>query len=276
MTHEQSGLTKELSNRYQDLQNLITSYEKLAVAFSGGVDSTLLLKVAFDTLDKPPLAIYVDSALQPNRERRMIHQLARQIGLSLEVIELKTLNHDAFRLNPADRCYHCKAFIFDQILELTDRKGYKTIADGSNADDDRDYRPGKIALEERGVVSPLRTAGLTKADIRDLSRHFELPTWDKDELACLATRIPVGESITPGKLEKVDRIEEYLVEKGFRNVRARLQDELVSIEVRADQISILQKDGFREELQSLIVTLGLREYKIAEGGYLKGRMNQQL
>jgi uncharacterized protein len=160
-------------------------------------------------------------------------------------------------------------------MEVAHLRGIYSIADGSNRDDTRDFRPGAKALRERNIRSPLQEAGLTKDDIRILSREYSLPTWDKDALACLATRIPFGEAVTKEKLIQVDQIEGYLIEQGFRNVRARHQGKGVLIEVRKDQVSRLQSPEIIDGLEQKVKSAGFSRLKIAPEGYVQGRMNPQ-
>ncbi len=267
------AITGDLQKKLDKLKTLLHGYGKLAVAFSGGVDSTLLLKVAIEELGNQAIAIYVDSPLQPHREREAVKQLIRSLGAELDVFPVDELNHIAFKDNPPDRCYFCKGVIFDNIIEVAHLKGINTIADGSNHDDTKDYRPGMKALKERAIRSPLQEAGLTKDEIRTLSKEYGLPTWDKDALACLATRIPFGEAVTPDKLRKVDKAEEYLSELGFRNVRARYFGDTVLIEVREAQVSRFQDKELFGELQKRMEEIGFSKIDIAPEGYRQGRMN---
>lgn len=267
---------KYLQGKLEKLIENLNQYTSITIAFSGGVDSTLLLKVAREVLGDKVLAIYVDSPLQPARERAAINQLAESIGSDLHILTMDDLDHEAFRNNPPDRCYYCKAYIFDQIIEISHLRGIMHIADGSNADDSLDYRPGAKALAERSVVSPLKKAGLTKQEVRDLSYYYGLPTWEKDALACLATRIPYGEPITIDKLSKVDKLEELLHNKGYRNVRVRYHFIRVSVEVRSDQVDHFRNSADLKLFSEEASKLGFRKVDIQESGYKQGRMNEAL
>lgn len=176
-------MNNELKHKYELLKSYISQKETVAVAFSGGVDSTLLLKVSHDTLGKGALGIYCDSLLQPTREKEEVMSMAEKIGVTLIILKDLDISHEAFRKNPRNRCYLCKGLIFDHIIEEAGKYGVTHVFDGSNLDDLKDYRPGKKALAERGVISPLQEAGFTKKDVRQLSKELGLPTWDKDALA---------------------------------------------------------------------------------------------
>jgi len=248
--------------------------EKLAVAFSGGVDSTLLLKIAYEALGENTIGIYADSPLQASRERRGALLLAKEIGVRMIVFKMDKLDNDAFRNNPSNRCYLCKGLIFDEIIKVARANNFNNVVDGSNHDDFSDYRPGIKALKERGIRSPLQEAGLTKDEIRLISKNFGLSTWDKDALACLATRIPFGEEVSMQKLSIIDSAEEILIRKGFRNVRARHFGTLVRLEVRADQVPQLTSEPLFGEINKEMILLGFKKVIAETEGYLKGRMNK--
>ncbi|MBN1950204.1 MAG: ATP-dependent sacrificial sulfur transferase LarE [Bacteroidales bacterium] len=269
-------MNKALQKKYDELKQIVGSCPSVAVAFSGGVDSTLLLKVCRDVLRDKCIAIFSDSVLQPAREKEATLTLAREIGTELVILEGIDLKNDAFRKNPHNRCYLCKGIIFDQIMQAAAEKHIDCIFDGSNMDDLSDYRPGKKALNERGIRSPLQEAGLTKAEIRVLSKELGLPTWDKDALACLATRIAYHEEITQEKLLLIDRIESWLVQEGFRNVRARFQDQILSIEVRKEQIPLLKKRIAEPVIENLLGDTVWKQIIIDQKGYQQGKMNQKI
>jgi uncharacterized protein len=264
-----------LHKKLDNLKKLLREYGKLAVAFSGGVDSTFLLKVAVEELGNNVIAIYVDSPLQPQREKEAVRQLIRSVGAEIDILSLNELSHSAFKNNPPDRCYHCKGLIFDNIIEITHLKGISIIADGSNYDDTKDYRPGMKALQQRKIKSPLQEVELSKDEIRTLSKEYGLPTWDKDALACLATRIPFGEAVTADKLLKVDKAEEYLTKSGFRNVRARYLGDTVLIEVREDQVIRFKNQDLFIRMEKKMRDIGFIHIEIAPEGYKQGRMNPE-
>jgi uncharacterized protein len=268
-------VSNELEMKLEKLKYILKGYGKLAIAFSGGVDSTFLLKVATEVLHENVMAIYIDSPLQPDREKKEVHQLVRRLGAELHILSVDELEHSAFQNNPPDRCYYCKGLIFDSVLEVAHLKGIFIVADGSNLDDTKDYRPGVKALRERGIKSPLQEVDLTKEEIRTLSKAYNLPTWDKDALACLATRIPFGTAITRDKLLQVDKAEEFLLCKGFRNVRARYFGDTVRIEVRKDQVKLFENQLLKNEIAEQMQKIGFYRMEIAEEGYQRGPMNQK-
>lgn len=268
-------MKKELQQKYERLTQIIGECPSALIAYSGGVDSTLLLKVCVDVLGEKCLAVFSDSVLQPARERKATLDLARKLGAELLVLEGIDLEHDAFSKHPTDRCYFCKGLIFDKVIEVATQRGISSIFDGSNQDDLLDYRPGKKALKERSIRSPLQEANFSKQEIRELSKELDLPTWDKDALACLATRIPYFEKVSKEKLTLIDTIEETLVKNGFRNVRARLFKEEVSIEVRSSQIDLLKKTISSLNFSELIEGSPWKRIVIDMKGYQQGNMNQK-
>lgn len=220
-----------------------------AVAFSGGVDSALLVWAAA-RFGKAWRAYYVQSAFQPAFELRDARQVADQCGLAMEVLEADVLSCPQIAQNPADRCYHCKKQIFSRILDQARQAGYTLLIDGTNASDDIGDRPGMRALREMAVRSPLREAGLTKAEVRRLSKEAGLPTWDKPAYACLATRIPTGTPITRQDLQRVERGEEALSRLGLRDFRLRLRGGTALLQVRAEQQQLVF-DRRQQILQAL-------------------------
>jgi len=220
---------------YQDKLNQLKAHIKklgsLAVAYSGGVDSTFLLKVAHDVLRDRVIAVTARSATYPHRELREASALARKIGVKHIIIRSNELSIKGFFENQPNRCYWCKYELFSQIKTVAEKHHIRWIAEGSNPDDLDDYRPGMKAIRELGIISPLQDAALGKEAIRKLSRKMKLPTWNKPAFACLASRLAYGEKITPQKLDMVDKAEQYLFELGFRQVRVRYHGNIARIEV---------------------------------------------
>lgn len=220
------------------LHSFFAENPRVALAFSGGVDSAYLLYAAKNA-GADVTAYYVKSAFQPEFELRDAQRLARELGARMTVLELDVLCDSAVTANPPDRCYHCKKRIFTAIVEAAKRDGYELLIDGTNASDDAADRPGIRALRELSVRSPLRECGITKQQVRALSREAGLFTWDKPAYACLATRIPTGEVITAEKLSKTEQAEGFLEALGFRDFRVRLMDSSAKLQVREEQLPLL-------------------------------------
>jgi uncharacterized protein len=250
--------------------------KEVVVAYSGGVDSAFLLKVATDVLGNKAKGVLAISPTYPERELDEAKKLADKIGANVDIIETNELENEEFASNPVNRCYFCKSELFSGIMEIIESGQYKKMADGSNFDDLDDHRPGMKALREKGVRSPLQEAELTKNDIRILSKQLGLPTWNKDAMACLSSRFPYGEKITKEKLRKVDRAEEILLDFGFNNIRARHQKETIKIEVNSSQISKFYEDDVRIQIVSQLKKLGYKYVTLDLEGYRMGSMNEVL
>ena len=220
------------------LNSFFSENPRLALAFSGGVDSAYLLYAA-TAAGADVTAYYVHSAFQPEFELRDAQRLASELGAKMRVLELDVLCDETITANPADRCYHCKKRIFTAIVQTAQEDGYDLLIDGTNASDDAADRPGIRALRELEVRSPLRECGITKAQVRQLSREANLFTWDKPAYACLATRIPTGETITAEKLKKTEQAEEFLKSLSFVDFRVRLMGESAKLQVRGEQLGLL-------------------------------------
>lgn len=232
------------------LQEFFRENPKVALAFSGGVDSAYLLYAARQC-GVQVRAYYVRTAFQPMSERKDVQKLAGLLESDLRELTVDILADDAVRVNPSDRCYHCKRAMFSEILREAHGDGFPVLMDGTNASDDAGDRPGMRALRELSVRSPLRECGLTKPEIRRLSREAGLFTWEKPAYACLATRIPAGVEITTDRLERTERAEEYLASLGFRDFRVRLSGEAAKIQVRRAQLALVleQREAILEELK---------------------------
>jgi uncharacterized protein len=249
--------------------------EQVLVAFSGGVDSTLLLKVAADVLGDRVLAVTALSATTPDHERRDAANFTRSMGVHHLEIASHELTLPAFIENPPDKCYICKKSRFGELVRLASEKAIPCVVDGANMDDDGDYRPGSRAARELGVRSPLREAGMTKPEIRQLSRLLGLPTWNKPSYACLASRIPYGQSITPEKLKQVDAGEAFIRGLGLSwQVRIRHEEDTARIEVETEAIARFMDKDVRRQVVSCLRELGFRFVALDLEGYTTGSLNR--
>ncbi|MDR3320361.1 MAG: ATP-dependent sacrificial sulfur transferase LarE [Desulfovibrio sp.] len=260
------------------LMQCLGGFNSLAVAFSGGVDSTFLLKVAHDVLGDKVVAVTGRSLSFPLRELRAAEEFAVLKGIRHFVVNSEELDLEGFSANPTNRCYICKKGLFSKIWKLAREEVIDQVIEASNTDDGGDYRPGLQAIAELGVVSPLRLAGLSKEEIRQLSREMELPTWDKPSLACLASRFPYGERITPEYLRRIDAAEQFLLTCGFRQVRVRFheQGKLGRIEVDERGFGLLADAGLRDRVYQCLNDLGFAYVAVDLKGYRTGSMNETL
>jgi uncharacterized protein len=266
-----------LEQKLNDLKQIIRRYSSALVAFSGGVDSTFLLKVCLGVLGKDRvLAVTAKSATYPERELQEAIKLAEMLDVRHRVIESEELNIPGFSDNPPERCYYCKRELFRKLKKIAEKEGLNFVLDGSNFDDTSDFRPGMRAVKELGVKSPLKEAGLTKDDIRALSREMGLPTWNKPSFACLSSRFPYGEKITREKLARVDRAEEVLRDSGFSQYRVRSHGDMARIEVKPEEMGKFFDRTFREEVATKLKSMGFTYVTLDLVGYRTGSMNEGL
>ena len=270
MTDRKSGSAGE---KLEKLRELLTGYGSLAVAYSGGLDSSFLLKVAVDVLGQKAIGVTARSSTYPEREYNESIEFARGIGVRQVVIESEELEIEGFTSNPPRRCYFCKKELFTKLQQVAREEGIDYIADGSNADDVHDFRPGMEAAAELGVVSPLKQAELTKDDIRTLSKQMELPTWDKPSFACLSSRFPYGHEITPDKLQMVGAAEDFLRDLGFRQMRVRHHGDIARIEVLQEDIATISDPEMRRKVTAKLRQIGYHYVTIDLEGYRTGSMN---
>lgn len=269
------GDRMDIMRKYETLTSILHDMKKVVVAFSGGVDSTFLLKAAIDTLGKENvLAVTADSETYPTSELEEAVKLAEHIGANHQVIETSELAIPGYTENNQNRCYFCKTSLFDHLVPIMQEKGFRNIVYGVIADDMNEFRPGMKAAKEQGVRGPLQEADLYKNEIRELSKELGLPTWDKPSFACLSSRIAYGEKITQAKLTKVDRSEAFLKTIGLRQVRVRTHGEIARIEVEPQDMQKLLANHQRvtEKLQSY----GYKFVTMDLVGYKSGSMNRAL
>jgi uncharacterized protein len=260
--------------KYESLKKILARYDSMLVAFSGGVDSTFLLRAAVDEIGDHVLAATVAGEIHPPGETEEAAALAGSLGVEHLVIEINDLEKPAFFSNPPDRCYHCKKNIYGTLLDQALKRGIITVADGANADDAHDYRPGTRAANEMGVVSPLKEAGFTKDEIRVMSRKLGLPTADKPASPCLATRFPYGMRITREALRQVAAAEAAIRKTGIPVVRVRHHGDLARIEVPGEYFQILM--GRAAEVEKELKAAGYVYVTVDLRGYRTGSMNETL
>lgn len=244
------------------------------IGFSGGVDSTFLLKVAKDVLGDRVLAVTASSSIFPKREMNEAIEFAKRIEVKHKVIESEELNIEGFSKNTKNRCYYCKFELFSKMMDIAKNEGFQYVADGSNADDTGDFRPGMTAACKLGVRSPLLEANLTKNDIRLLSKEMGLPTWDKPSFACLSSRVPYGQEITSQKLRMIDEAEQYLLDLGFRQVRVRHHGDIARIEVDPDERSKFFNIDIMDDVADKLKSIGFNYVTLDLKGYRTGSMNE--
>lgn len=265
-----------LQEKYKLLKDIISRKESAAVAFSGGVDSTFLLKVAKEALDNKLLAITATSSTYPKRELNEAIKYAKDINVKHVIIPSEELEIEGFAMNPKNRCYYCKKELYTKINNIALENNINCVFDGSNLDDVGDYRPGMQAADELGVVSPLKEAELTKNDIRELSKMLGLPTWNKPSFACLSSRFPYGNKITLSKLTMVDRAEQLLLDMGLTQVRVRHHGEIARIEVDPSEREKFFNIDIMNYIGNELKKIGFTYVTLDLLGYRTGSMNETL
>jgi len=265
-----------LQEKYQLLKDIIKKQESAAIAFSGGVDSTFLIRVAKEVLGDKLIAVTATSSTYPERELNEAIKYAEDIKVKHIIISSEELEIEGFAMNPKNRCYFCKKELYTKINNVALENGMNSVFDGSNIDDTGDYRPGMQAAKELDVVSPLIEAGLTKNDIRELSKELELPTWNKPSFACLSSRFPYGNKITLSKLTMVDKAEQILLDMGITQVRVRHHGEIARIEVEPSEREKFFDMEIMNRIGNELKKIGFTYVTLDMLGYRTGSMNETL
>ena len=268
--------TASLERKEAALDRMLRELPSLIVAYSGGVDSAYLAYAAHRALGPGVLCVTADSPSYPERHRAIARRVAEQVGLNHLVIRTGEMDRPEYRANPANRCYFCKHELYTHLAAIARERGIPVIADGSNADDRGDYRPGRQAAREFGVRSPLDEAGLTKDDIRELSRRAGLPTWDEPASACLSSRIPYFTEVTDEKLRMIERAEAVLHDLGFRIARVRHHDTIARLELGRDEIARALEPAMADAIDTRLRALGYAHVTVDLRGYRLGSLNEAL
>lgn len=272
-------MNSNLEYSYQKLEKLkeyIKSLKSVAVAFSNGVDSTFLLKTAHDVLGNKAVAVTIDLKSAPKYERGEAELFCKKENIRQIIVKFDELSVNGFKQNPPNRCYLCKTAIFKKIRQISDELGLNEIVEGSNVDDDGDYRPGMKALSELGIKSPLRYAELIKEEIRLLSKEMGLPTWNKPSSACLSSRFVYGEEITEEKLNMVGEAENYLCGQGFKQCRCRIHGKIARLEILPEDFAKMLEEEIRDKIYKKCKSLGFTYITLDLKGYRTGSMNETL
>lgn len=263
-----------MNRKFNRLKEYLKELNSVAVAFSGGVDSTFLLKVTHDVLGDNAIAVTARSCSFPERELNEAKAFCEKEGIKHIIIDSEELDIDGFAQNPKNRCYICKTELFKKVRKAVEQLGIENIIEGSNIDDNGDYRPGLIAVREQNIKSPLRFAELNKNEIRKLSKSLGLNTWDKQSFACLSSRFVYGETITAEKLGMVDKAEQFLIDSGFSQIRVRIHDKMARIEIQKEEFPKMIE--LSKQVSDYLKSLGFTYVSLDLDGYRTGSMNETL
>ena len=267
--------TDALRKKLEELEGILHPYGSALVAFSGGVDSSLALAVAARALPRHRvLAVTSNNETYLPSELDLAREFASSLGVEHLVVNTRELDDPNYASNPTNRCYFCKSTLYSDLAQLAEEKGYACVVDGANKDDEGDYRPGRRAAKELGVVSVLSAAGMSKSDVRRLAKHLGLPSWDKPALACLSSRFPYGQEITPEKLTQVARAEEFLRRESFKQVRVRHHGEIARLEVGPEELE--RAFAMRDKVSAELLDAGFLYVTLDLAGYKAGSLNAAL
>lgn len=269
-------MNNDLKTKRGHLISILKSYGSLLVAYSGGVDSTYLLATAHEALKKNLVAVTVKSPLHPVRENQQAEAFAQQLGIIHLFVKSREMSRPDFTANTKKRCYLCKKYLFKDLLKIARDKNIEYVAHGANIDDLRDFRPGFDAAGEMNIMAPMVDAGLSKKDIRTLSKQMNLKTWNKPSMSCLATRIPYGTQITIEKLKMIERAEQVILDLGVTSCRVRLHDKAARIEMDPGDIEGIMDQGIRSTIVAKLRKIGFSYVAVDLEGYGQGRMNRDI